>query len=329
LESRVQKLYSLSGLKMSNDPKLKRVLAIVGPTAVGKTDLAIQLTKRINGEIISADSRLFYRGMDIGTAKPTKNQLAEVPHHLINCADPHEVWSLAIYRAKVIECIEEIFSRKKIPIIVGGTGQYVRAVTEGWVLPAQQPDDRMRKILQDWAEEIGGMELYNKLKLIDPDAAREIDPTNLRRTVRALEVIFLTGKRFSELRSKESPKYNFWIIGLIRPRSELYERIDLRIEEMFKQGLVAETQSLIDQGLSPENPNLSAIGYREVSSYLRHQISLEDAKREMKKKTRDFVRRQRNWFKPDDPEIHWHEMSDQVLEVIIEELRIGNIINEQ
>lgn len=314
---------------MSRDPKQKAVLVIVGPTAVGKTDLAIQLAKRINGEIISADSRLFYRGMDIGTAKPTKRQMAEVPHHLIDCADPQEIWSLATYRKKVIECIEEIYSRKKIPIIVGGTGQYVRAVTEGWVLPAQQPDERMRKVLQDWVEEIGELELYNKLKLVDPDAAREIEPMNSRRTIRALEVIFLTGKRFSELRGKESPKYNFWVIGLIRPRSELYERIDLRIEEMFEQGLVAETQRLLDQGLTAENPNLSAIGYREVSSYIRHQISLEDAKREMRKKTRDFVRRQRNWFKPDDPEIRWHEMSHQVLDEIMKELRIGNVINEQ
>jgi tRNA dimethylallyltransferase len=310
---------------MSND-KNKSVIVIVGPTAVGKTELSIELAKRLDGEIISADSRLFYRGMDIGTAKPTCDQMAIVKHHLIDCADPKEIWSLAVYRHKVYEIIDDIFSRKKVPIIVGGTGQYIRAITEGWELPPQEPNHAMRDILIRWAEEIGKDEMHHMLSIIDPKAAEEIDPTNVRRTIRALEVIFLTGRRFSDQRRKVNPRYDFWVIGLNRPREELYQRIDLRIEEMFKQGLVEETKELMRQGLTASNPNLSAIGYREVVDYLQGDISLEQAKALMRKKTREFVRRQRNWFKPDDTGIHWYEVSKNTMEAILNEMRIGNIV---
>lgn len=302
------------------------VVVIVGPTAVGKTDLSIELAKRLDGEIISADSRLFYRGMDIGTAKPTGEQMAQVKHHLIDCADPKEIWSLAIYRQIVYETIDDIFSRKKIPVIVGGTGQYIRAITEGWELPPQEPNHVMRDVLTRWSEEIGKDELHHKLNIVDPMAAGEIDPTNVRRTIRALEVVFLTGRRFSDQRRKVNPRYEFWVIGLDRPREELYRRIDLRIEEMFKHGLVEETTELMRKGLSASDPNLSAIGYREVVEYLQDKITLDEAKALMRKKTREFVRRQRNWFKPDDTGIHWHEVSENTMEEILEEMRIGNIV---
>lgn len=306
----------------------KRVIIIVGPTAVGKTDLAIELARRIGGEIVSADSRLFYRGMNIGTAKPTKEQMLKVPHHLIDCANPEEVWSLSVFRENAYTAIEEIISRKKVPIIVGGTGQYIRSITEGWILPKQEPNELLREELQKWAEKIGAQGLYEKLKILDPEAAKEIDWTNVRRTIRALEVIFLTGIRFSELRTKGEPRYDFWIIGLSRQRGELYERIDQRVEDMFKQGLVEETQKLLRNGLSVEHPNLSAIGYREVAEYLQGGISLDEAKKQMKKKTREFVRRQRNWFKPDDTGIHWFEISETSLEQIIEQLRIDNMMTK-
>jgi len=302
----------------------KRVIIIVGPTAVGKTDLAIELACRIDGEIISADSRLFYRGMDIGTAKPTKEQQLKIPHYLIDCAEPEEVWSLSTFRENAYTAIEKILARNKNPIIVGGTGQYIRAITEGWILPKQEPDKMMREVLQRWAEEIGPEELYKKLAIIDPVAAKEIDWTNLRRTIRALEVIFHTGMRFSELRTKGEPKFEYYIIGLTRPRSELYGRIDLRVEDMFRQGLIAETQKLLHDGLAVEHPNLSAIGYREVVEYLQGGITLCEAKQRMKKKTREFVRRQRNWFKPDDEDIHWFDISETTVEQIINKMRIDN-----
>lgn len=312
---------------MSSNKK-KNVLVIIGPTAVGKTDLSISLAQKLNGEIISADSRLFYRGMDIGTAKPTKEQMSRIKHHLIDCADPREVWSLAVFREKVYQIIEDILSRGKLPVLVGGTGQYIRAITEGWDLPAQEPDDSMRSVLERWTAEIGKNELYRKLQIIDPAAAKEIDPTNVRRTIRALEVIFLTGRRFSEQRRKSNPKYQFWIIGLNRPREELYKRVDLRIEEMFKQGLVDETKALMAQGLNASDPSLSAIGYREVVEYLQCTITLDEAKMRMRKKTREFVRRQRNWFKPDDVDIHWYEISEGVEDRIVDDLRIGKLFHE-
>jgi tRNA dimethylallyltransferase len=304
----------------------KRVLVIVGATAVGKTDLAIELAQRVNGEIISADSRLFYQGMDIGTAKPTCEQMSKVPHHLIDCAEPEEVWSLSVYHEKAYECIEDILVRGKVPMLVGGTGQYIRAITEGWELPQQEPNLVMRQSLENWAKEIGPEELHRKLRLIDPYAAQEIDWTNVRRTIRALEVIFMTGRRFSEQRRKSEPLYDFYIIGLTRPRKELYERIDLRVEEMFRQGLVAETQALLVKGISLVHPNLSAIGYREVAQYLNGNVSLSEAMQQMKKKTREFVRRQRNWFKPDDITIHWFEMSEATVEEIIVKLRVDKVI---
>ena len=305
-----------------------RVIIIVGPTAVGKTDLAIELARRIGGEIVSADSRLFYRGMDIGTAKPTIEQMQKVPHHLIDCASPEEIWSLSVFRENAYTAMEEIIARKKIPIIVGGTGQYIRSITEGWILPKQAPNELLREELQKWAEEIGAQGLYEKLRILDPDAAREIDWTNVRRTIRALEVIFLTGIRFSELRTKGEPRYDSWIIGLSRPRGKLYERIDLRVEDMFNKGLVEETQTLLRSGLSLEHPNLSAIGYREVAEHLQGGITLEEAKQRMKKKTREFVRRQRNWFKPDDTCINWFEMSETTLDQIMEQLRIDNMVTK-
>jgi tRNA dimethylallyltransferase len=311
---------------MLTKTKNRPVLVIVGPTAVGKSDLAIELAKKINGEIISADSRLFYRGMDIGTAKPDQKQRQMVQHHLIDVVDPQEVWSLSIFQEEVDKTIKEIKEKGKFVLIVGGTGQYVRAITEGWQIPPKQPDDRFRAALEKWGEQLGAIGLYQKLVVIDPAAANNIDPQNIRRTVRALEVIFLTGKRFSDQRMKKDPVQKFWIIGLNRPRPELYARIDARIELMFQNGFVEETKTLIENGVSRDNPNLSAIGYREVCQYLDGIISLEEAKVQMRKKTREFVRRQTNWFKPTDPNIHWYEMNKKTLEKILDDLRVAKII---
>ena len=302
------------------------VLVIVGPTAVGKTDLAIELAKQINGEIISADSRLFYRGMDIGTAKPSIQQRQMVPHYLIDVAEPEEVWSLSVFQDEVEKAIHIIQGKGKIALLVGGTGQYIRAVIEGWQIPPQQPDNRFRIVLEKWAEQIGPVELYKKLTLLDPAAAEKIDPQNMRRTIRAIEVIFLTGLRFSDQRLKKTPTQKFWIIGLTRPRPELYARIDERIEMMFSNGFIDETKGLLEKGIARDNPNLSAIGYREVCQYLAGEISLEEAKIQMRKKTREFVRRQTNWFKPTDPNIHWYEINGSPLENIIRDLRVANII---
>lgn len=286
------------------------LIVIVGPTAVGKTEISIQLAGRLGGEIVSADSRLFYRGMDIGTAKPTPAERARIPHHLIDVADPDETCSLAVFQHLAADALADIQTRHKLPFLVGGTGQYIHAVTHGWVPPATKPDDRMRDILEELAKVQGNDWLHKRLVLLDPAAARLIDPRNLRRTVRALEVILSSGHRFSDQRRQSESPYRLMTIGLSRPRPELYARVDDRIEAMFAAGLLDEVRSLLARGYSPDLPTMSAIGYRECAAVLRDEMSLEEAKVRMRRLTRDFVRRQANWFKVEDQEIQWFEAEE-------------------
>ncbi len=281
------------------------LIVIVGPTAVGKTEIALQLARRLGGEIISIDSRLFYRGMDIGTAKPTPEELSRVPHHLIDVADPDQPWSLAVFQRAAREAIEAVHARGRLPFLVGGTGQYVRAVTEAWEIPPQEPDPRLRAYLEAWAAEIGPLALHNRLRILDPLAAERIDPSNVRRTVRALEVTLRSGRRFSEQGGRAASPYSLLQIGLIRPRGELYARVDARIAAMLDAGLLDEVRRLLEKGYSPDLPTLSAIGYREMIAYLQGRMSLEEAVMQMKRLTRVFVRRQANWFSAHDPNIHW------------------------
>lgn len=290
------------------------VAAIVGPTGVGKTALAIQLAQRLEAEVVSADSRLLYRGMDIGTAKPTLAERAGVSHHLIDVAEPDQVWSLAQYLSAARRVIEDIHRRGRLPLLVGGTGQYLRSLSEGWSPPEAAPLPHLRLALENWARQITPAGLHQRLGVIDPAAAGRIDPRNLRRTVRALEVIFSTGRRFSEQRSRSQPPYRMLQLGLTLPRPELYQRIDARIEQMIAAGLVEEVAALLERGYSPELPTFSAIGYREISAYLQGEISLEEAVRLMKRQTRIFVRRQANWFRLDDPNIHWFNADENPLD---------------
>jgi tRNA dimethylallyltransferase len=292
------------------------LIIIVGPTAVGKTEISIKLAKRLHGEIISADSRLFYRGMDIGTAKPTFDEREGVPHHLIDVAEPDEIWNLAIFRREISTLIPEIKARGHLPFLVGGTGQFIRSIVEGWTIPESHPKPALRRALELWGEEIGKVALHEKLNIVDPIAAQKIDPRNMRRTIRAMEVVFNTGKRFSEQRSVVASPYDSLMIGLNRPREELYKRIDARIDMMFENGFVYEVKSLLSLGYSTDLPTMSAIGYREVIDYLDGKTTLEEAKRLIKRATRTFVRRQTNWFKPTDPKIHWFEMGSNVLDEI-------------
>lgn len=297
------------------------LIVIVGPTAVGKTVVSISLAKRLDGEVVSADSRLFYRGMDIGTAKPTAEEMAGVPHHLIDVASPDETWSLAVFQRKAYRAIDSINERRKLPFLVGGTGQYVRAIIEGWHIPTQKPDYGLRDALTHWADEIGSEAFYERLKSLDAEAAANIDHRNVRRVVRALEVIFKTGERFSDLRRKQDCPYEPVILGLTRPREDLYQRVDQRIELMLKQGLVDEVRGLLDQGYSPELPTMSAIGYGEIIQFLQGKIDLDEAITLIKRNTRTFVRRQANWFKPSDPRITWFEAGGSVVEKMEEYLR--------
>jgi len=308
-----------------NKPPL---ILIVGPTAVGKTELAIQLAELLDGEIISADSRLFYRGMDIGTAKPTHEEQARVPHHLIDIANPDEILSLAVFQQKAHKAIADIHTRNKIPFLVGGTGQYIRAVTEGWSPPEVKPDERLRNELGKMKEERSTDWLHDKLKGLDPKAAQKIDPRNVRRTIRALEVIMTTGRKFSEQRGQTESPYHLITIGLTRPHAELYERVDQRIEMMFANGFLDEVKSLLAKGYSVSLPTMSAIGYRECIRVIKDELSEEQAKAEIRRATRIFVRRQANWFKESDPNIKWFRVENGVIEKIESYIRASIALGE-
>lgn len=297
------------------------LILLIGPTAVGKTEIAIRLAETMDGEIVSADSRLFYRGMDIGTAKPTPAEQARVHHHLIDVAEPDETWSLAQFQQEARRVIADIHARGKLPFLVGGTGQYVRAVTEGWSPPEVKPDERLRSELEKLKADQGIYWLHDRLKLLDPEAAAKIDARNARRTIRALEVILSTGRRFSEQRGQAESPYRLIAVGLTRPREELYARVDARIESMFEAGFVDEVRRLLEKGYSPELPSMSGIGYRECVGVVKGQLTEEQAKVQIRRATRVFVRRQANWFKPADESIHWFTVRENTEDEIRKFLR--------
>jgi tRNA dimethylallyltransferase len=293
---------------------LPPLVVVVGPTAVGKTEISIQLAERLGGEIVSADSRLFYRGMDIGTAKPTGAERQRIPHHLIDVSNPDESWSLARFQSESRLAITGIHSRDRLPFLVGGTGQYIRAVIEEWSIPPKEPDHRLRDVIGGWGKEIGPEALHTRLGRLDPAAAENIDYRNVRRTIRALEVIFSTGRLFSTQRTKLPSPYDTLVIGLKRPRPELYSRVDVRIDGMLTAGFIEEVRGLLASGYSPDLPSLSAIGYQEIVATLQGKISLDEAIILIKRNTRQFVRRQANWFKESNPAIHWEGVGEETVD---------------
>jgi tRNA dimethylallyltransferase len=295
---------------------LPPLIVLVGPTAVGKTLKSIQLAEMLNGEIVSADSRLFYRGMDIGTAKPSPAEQARIPHHLIDVAEPDQVWSITVFQQAAKDAIAQIHSRGKLPFLVGGSGQYVHAVTKGWTPPRIQPNPELRKELEKLAVVNGDIWLHDRLIAVDPSAAEKIDPRNIRRTIRALEVILTSGHLFSEQKGQSPSPYSLVQVGLTMPRVELYQRIDARIEAMFEQGLIGEVERLLKKGYSHDLPTMSAIGYRECAKVIEGTLSVEDAKVQMRKATRIFVRRQSNWFKENDPGISWFDSNASIQEIV-------------
>jgi tRNA dimethylallyltransferase len=300
------------------------LIVIVGPTAVGKTNFSIKLAQKLNAEIISADSRYFYKGMDIGTAKPTILEMEGIRHHLIDVSEPEQTWSLAEFQKTTYKIISEIHSRDSIPLLVGGTGQYIKCIVEGWEMPEQARDDRLREILESEVKFKGNDFLYAYLEKVDPKAAAIIDPRNIRRTLRAIEVILRTGQRFSDQRKIIASPYSRKIIGLIRNRVDLYKRIDQRIDNMIANGLIQEVKNLLIKGHSAQTSSMSAIGYREICRFINGEISLDEAVVLMKRNTRQFVRRQANWFKEDDPNIKWFNAEEIELEVVLQYVQVSN-----
>jgi len=290
---------------------MNRLLAIVGPTGAGKSKLALRLAKVFDGEIVSADSRQVYRYMDIGTAKPSLEEQALVPHHLIDVASPDEDFSLAQYQQLAYRAIEDIHQRQKLALLVGGSGLYAWSVLEGWQIPAVAPDPGFRHRLEEKAAKVGKDELYQELARLDPVAAQRIDPRNLRRTIRALEVHQHAEVPISRLQGKKAPRFETLIIGLTADRVELYQRIDFRIDEMIKRGLVDEVKQLLNRGYDASLPAMSGIGYKQIGQFIKGELSLDTAIQQTKFETHRLVRHQYSWFRLKDDRIRWFDIQKE------------------
>jgi tRNA dimethylallyltransferase len=284
---------------------LDPLIVILGPTAVGKTGVSLQLAEALDGEIVSADSRQVYQEMDIGTAKATPVQRAQAPHHLIDVVRPDETLTLAQFQRLAYAAIDGILARARVPFLVGGSGQYVRAVVEGWSVPEVAPQERLRAAL----EALGGNELARWLEVLDPVAAGRIDRRNLRRMIRALEVTLVTGRPISAQQGKSLPPYRILQVGLALARPLLYERLDARVDRMMAAGLLEETRRLAER-YGWDVPAMSGLGYAQLGAYLRGEMTLEESVAAIKRETRRFVRHQSNWFKRNDPRIHWFDAAE-------------------
>jgi tRNA dimethylallyltransferase len=276
---------------------------------VGKTALSLHLAEALDGEIISADSRSFYRGMDVGTAKPTPQERARVPHHLVDIADPDETVGLAEYQDRAYAAIDDVLARGRLPLLVGGTGQYVQAVTEGWRIPRVAPHPDLREELEAKAEHESPYALHDWLRELDPEAAEDIHPHNVRRVVRALEVCLVSGRPISDQQGKEPPPYHILQIGLTMDRDRLYERADRRLALMVEAGLMREVQDLLEQGYHWHLPAMSAVGYAEFKPLLQGETALDKVLNEIRSNLHRFIRHQYNWFSLDDPDILWFDVT--------------------
>ncbi|MGB7957518.1 MAG: tRNA (adenosine(37)-N6)-dimethylallyltransferase MiaA, partial [Minisyncoccia bacterium] len=286
-----------------------------GPTASGKTALGIALAKKFGGEIVSADSRQIYRGMDIGTAKPTAAERRGVPHHLIDIKDPDEDYTVADYQRNAIAAINGIIARGKLPLLVGGTGLYIKSVLENLDIPKTQADPQLRAEIEDEIARDGIAAVFKKLVARDPEAAYVVDPKNPRRVVRALEVAISTGEPFTAQRVKREPLFDALILVLNPPPEILRERIDQRVDRMMRDGLVSETAALIKKYRAKDTRlpvAFDAIGYREIIAHLNGALSLEDAIAAVKMNTWHYAKRQMTWFKK-TPEVHWIDDVEKAL----------------
>jgi len=275
------------------------LIAIVGPTAVGKTATSLLLAREFPAEIINADSRSFYRGMDIGTAKVTPEERAQAPHHLVDILEPDEPMSLATFQDLAYTTIEAIHARRHLPLLVGGTPQYVNAVVEGWSIPRVAPNDQLRQELEREAERDGVAVLEDRLRAVDPVAA-EKNAGNLRRIIRALEVWEATGIPITEQQTKVPPPYDMLELELYAPREFIYDRIDRRVEQQIADGLIDEVRGLLDRGIAPDVSAFGSIGYRQVLPHLDGEASVAEVAERIKLDSHRLVRHQQTWFRKND-----------------------------
>lgn len=288
----------------------EKLLCIVGPTAVGKTKMSISLAKRFDGEVISGDSMQVYRGMDIGTAKIKKEEMEGIPHHLIGILEPEENFSVSSFKQKALEKIREISLRQRLPILVGGTGLYVQAVTHDFHF-AFPSDEQVRHKWEVIAREQGSETLYAELTKRDPEYARSLHPNNVRRVIRALEILDVSGRSMAEFQGQWENKspYQLVMIGLTMEREKLYERINTRVDRMIKEGLVDEVASLMARGVPADATALQAIGYKEIVQYLQGHMGFEEAVERLKRNSRRFAKRQLTWFKRIS-DLVWFDVTD-------------------
>lgn len=290
------------------------LVIILGPTAVGKSAIAIEIAERIGAEIISADSRQIYVGMDIGTAKPTADELSRVRHHLIDICLPDQTMTVAEYHTRAMQATDEIDRRGKLPLLVGGTGQYIRAITKGWSIPEVPPRPELRSELETFAALYGPAALHERLAALNPASASSIDFRNVRRVVRAIEVAVA----FPDVQPSRWAKFGPRIlqIGLTMPRKSLYMRVDRRIDQMVSARLLEEVEYLVNSGYSWELPSMSALGYAQFRPYFEGMASLDEVVASIRRDTRSFVRRQYNWFRLSDPAINWFDVETSTAQKI-------------
>ncbi|WP_042356647.1 tRNA (adenosine(37)-N6)-dimethylallyltransferase MiaA [Bacillus rubiinfantis] len=288
----------------------QKLLVIIGPTAVGKTKLSIQMAKRFNGEIISGDSMQIYRGMDIGTAKIKTAEMEGIPHHLIDIKDPDERFSVAEFQQLVRSKISDIASKGKLPIIVGGTGLYIQSVIYNYQFSDVVSNPPLRILLEQRARELGPEVLHQELMRVDPSSASEIHPNNLKRVIRALEIYYSTGKTRNEFTdtAQSHSLYNTAIIGLTMEREQLYNRINYRVDLMLAEGLLEEVKQLHQRGLR-DGQSIQAIGYKEIYQYLDGEVTLEEAIEKLKQNSRRYAKRQLTWFR-NKMEVKWFDMTN-------------------
>ncbi len=296
--------------------ELPPLIVLLGPTAVGKTALSLDLCSKYNGEIVSADSRQIYRQMDVGTAKPTCDEQQLVPHHLVDICDPDAIFTVAEYQRLAYAAISEIHRRGRVPFLVGGTALYVRAVVEGLRIPQVPPNPELRRELEQLLACAGREALFQRLAVVDPATAAVIDKQNPRRVLRALEIVLVTGRSKVEIEGAKPPPYRILKIGLDRPRGILYARVDERVDAMIEQGLVEETRRLLEKGYAPNQPAMTGLGYREIGAFLRSEMSLAEAAERIKTETHRFVRHQYTWFRKMRG-VQWYDLEDEQSPVVI------------